>query len=37
MFLISKLAMLPVLNFGSESLKANYVPRICTGRMATAG
>ncbi|MCU1391237.1 MAG: acyl-CoA dehydrogenase domain protein, partial [Ilumatobacteraceae bacterium] len=31
MFLISKLAMLPVLNFGSEALKAKYIPRICSG------
>ena len=31
MFLISKLAMLPVLNFGSEALKAKYIPRIASG------
>jgi alkylation response protein AidB-like acyl-CoA dehydrogenase len=31
MFLISKLGMLPVINFGSEALKAKYLPRICTG------
>jgi alkylation response protein AidB-like acyl-CoA dehydrogenase len=31
MFLISKLGMLPVINFGSEELKAKYLPRICTG------
>ena len=31
MFLISKLAMLPVLNFGSEALKQSYIPRICRG------
>jgi len=31
MFLISKLAMLPVLNFGSEELKSTYIPRICSG------
>ena len=31
MFLISKLAMLPVLNFGSDELKARYVPRIVSG------
>jgi alkylation response protein AidB-like acyl-CoA dehydrogenase len=31
MFLISKLGMLPVLNFGSEELKQTYVPRICSG------
>jgi alkylation response protein AidB-like acyl-CoA dehydrogenase len=30
-FLISKLGMLPVLNFGSDALKATYVPRICSG------
>ena len=30
-FLISKLGMLPVLNFGSEELKAKYVPRIASG------
>ncbi len=32
MFLISKLGMLPVLNFGSEALKAEVLPRICDGR-----
>jgi alkylation response protein AidB-like acyl-CoA dehydrogenase len=31
MFLISKLAMLPVLNFGSEEIKAQYVPSIASG------
>ncbi len=31
MFLISKLGMLPVLNFGSPELKAKYVPRIVSG------
>jgi alkylation response protein AidB-like acyl-CoA dehydrogenase len=31
MFLISKLAMLPVLNFASEEIKAKYIPRICSG------
>ena len=31
MFLISKLAMLPVLNFGTEELKARYVPRVASG------
>lgn len=31
MFLISKLGMLPVINFGSEELKAKYLPRICSG------
>ncbi len=30
-FLISKLGMLPVLNFGSDELKAKYVPRIASG------
>ena len=29
--LISKLGMLPVLNFGSEQLKAKYVPRVASG------
>ena len=31
MFLISKLGMLPVINFGSEELKQKYLPGICTG------
>jgi alkylation response protein AidB-like acyl-CoA dehydrogenase len=31
MFLISKLGMLPVLNFGSDELKQAYVPRIAAG------
>ena len=31
MFMISKLGMLPVINFGSHELKAKYLPRICTG------
>ena len=31
MLLISKLAMLPVLNFGSDELKQQYVPRIASG------
>jgi alkylation response protein AidB-like acyl-CoA dehydrogenase len=31
MFLISKLAMLPVLNFASDDLKARYLPRIVSG------
>ncbi len=31
MFLISKLAMLPVLNFGSEDLKGAYLPRVVSG------
>jgi alkylation response protein AidB-like acyl-CoA dehydrogenase len=29
--LISKLGMLPVINFGSEELKSTYLPRICAG------
>src|SRR6478752_8323037 len=33
MFLISKLGMLPVLNFGSEELKQAYVPRIAAGEI----
>ena len=32
MFLISKLGMLPVINFGSEALKAEVLPRVCDGR-----
>ncbi len=32
-FLISKLGMLPVLNFGSEDLKRKYVPKIASGEM----
>jgi alkylation response protein AidB-like acyl-CoA dehydrogenase len=31
MFLISKLGMLPVINFGSHELKEKYLPRICSG------
>jgi alkylation response protein AidB-like acyl-CoA dehydrogenase len=31
MFLISKLGMLPVINFGSEHLKSTYIPRIASG------
>jgi alkylation response protein AidB-like acyl-CoA dehydrogenase len=31
MFLISKLGMLPVLNFGSEEIKSTYIPRIASG------
>ena len=31
MLLISKLAMLPVLNFGSDELKQQYIPRIASG------
>jgi alkylation response protein AidB-like acyl-CoA dehydrogenase len=30
-FLISKLGMLPVINFGSAELKSTYIPRICSG------
>jgi alkylation response protein AidB-like acyl-CoA dehydrogenase len=30
-FLISKLGMLPVINFGSEELKATYIQRVCSG------
>lgn len=32
-FLISKLGMLPVMNFGSEELKQQYLPRIATGEI----
>ena len=31
MFLISKLAMMPVLNFGHDDLKARYAPRVASG------
>ena len=31
MFLISKLGMLPVLNFGSDEVKQTYVPKIAAG------
>jgi alkylation response protein AidB-like acyl-CoA dehydrogenase len=31
MFLISKLGMLPVVNFGSDALKAEILPRMCDG------
>jgi alkylation response protein AidB-like acyl-CoA dehydrogenase len=31
MFLISKLGMLPVINFASEAIKRTYLPRICSG------
>jgi alkylation response protein AidB-like acyl-CoA dehydrogenase len=31
MFLISKLGMLPVINFGSEELKQKYIPLIASG------
>jgi len=30
-FLISKLGMLPIINFGSEELKKKYIPRIAAG------
>ena len=30
-FLISKLGMLPVINFGSEALKQQYLPRVASG------
>ena len=30
-FLISKLGMLPVINFGSHELKSKYLPKICSG------
>jgi alkylation response protein AidB-like acyl-CoA dehydrogenase len=30
-FLVSKLGMLPVINFGSHELKSRYIPRICSG------
>ena len=33
MFLISKLGMLPVMNFGSEELKKAYLPRIAAGEI----
>ncbi len=33
MFLVSKLGMLPVLNFGSEELKSHYVPQVCSGEI----
>ena len=32
MFLISKLGMLPVMNFGSEEMKQKYIPRIADRR-----
>ena len=32
MFLISKLAMLPVINFASDELKRKYIPRISSGQ-----
>jgi alkylation response protein AidB-like acyl-CoA dehydrogenase len=31
MFLISKLGMLPVLNFGTEEMRQRYLPAICAG------
>jgi alkylation response protein AidB-like acyl-CoA dehydrogenase len=30
-FLISKLGMLPVINFGSHELKSKYIPAVCSG------
>jgi len=33
MFLVSKLGMLPVLNFGSEQIRQQYVPRIASGEL----
>jgi alkylation response protein AidB-like acyl-CoA dehydrogenase len=33
MFLISKLGMLPVQNFGSDELKQAYIPRVCSGEI----
>jgi alkylation response protein AidB-like acyl-CoA dehydrogenase len=30
-FLVNKLGMLPVINFGSEEIKREYLPRICRG------
>src|SRR3954468_3373463 len=33
MFLISKLGMLPVINFGSEELKKQYLPRVASGEI----
>ena len=30
-FLVNKLAMLPVINFGSEWMKSTYLPKICAG------
>ena len=34
--LISKLGMLPVMNFGSEELKLAYLPRVATGEIQTS-
>ncbi len=31
MFLVSKLGMLPVINFGSEEMRSHYLPRIASG------
>ena len=31
-FLVNKLAMLPVINFGSEWMKSTYLPKICAAR-----
>jgi alkylation response protein AidB-like acyl-CoA dehydrogenase len=33
MFLVQKLGMLPVLNFGSDDVKRQYIPRIAAGEM----
>lgn len=30
-FLVSKLGMLPVINFGSHEMKSQHIPRICSG------
>jgi alkylation response protein AidB-like acyl-CoA dehydrogenase len=30
-FLVNKLAMLPVINFGSEWMKSTYLPKVCAG------
>src|SRR3954468_16806708 len=32
-FLISKLAMMPIINFGSEELKKTYIPRVASGEI----
>ena len=36
MLLISKLGMLPVMNFGSEAMKQKYLPRVASGAMPQA-
>ncbi|MEI2422051.1 acyl-CoA dehydrogenase family protein, partial [Arthrospira platensis SPKY2] len=33
MFLVSKLGMLPVLNFASEEIRRQYLPRIAAGEL----